>query len=203
MKNITVIALLILINFSWLVSPSYAQNITFNRGMEIHLPTYENKRVNPDGSDSVCVDVNQPEIITTMCLYNKTSDKTSRDNGFIKYRELSSEGRSRISPFPDDSLVYVEGRYSAIYEIRKEEIGDFIAYEADNTLCDISETAERRPAVCYAAALVPSKTSDAPPVIFVSAVIEESPAPGGRLSKQAKDKVSSIRKIIKAIKIGK
>jgi len=97
----------------------------------------------------------------------------------------------------------VEGEYSAIYEIRKEEIGDFIVYEADNTLCDVSEAAERRPAVCYVAALIPSKKSNSPPAIFVSAVVEQPPTPGGRLGKKAEDKVNSIKKIIKSIKIGK
>ena len=203
MRNITVIAILIVTNLHWLTSPSYAQNLTFNDGTEIRLPAYEKKRANPDGSGSVCVDVNQLEIMATICLYDKSSDEIARDNGFIKYGDLSPEARSRISQFPDDALVYVEGGYSAVYEIRKEKIGDFIVYEADNTLCDVSETAEKRPAVCYAAALIPSKKSNSPPAIFVSAVIERPPTPGGRLGKKAKDKVNSIKKIIKSIKIGK
>ncbi|WP_227791594.1 PAAR domain-containing protein [Burkholderia sp. BE17] len=201
MKNINAIALLILSNFTWLISPSYAQNITFNNGTEIHLPTYENKRTNPDGSGSVCVDVNRLEAIATICLYDKTSYKITQDNGFIKYRELSSEGRNRISSLPDDALVYVEGSYSTLYETRKGKIGDFIVYEADNTLCDVSDATEKRPAVCYAAALIPSKKSNTPPAIFVSAIIEQPPTPGGALSKKAENKVNSIRKIIKSIRV--
>ncbi|MBR8180849.1 hypothetical protein KDW54_00435 [Burkholderia ambifaria] len=203
MKNITVIVFLILTNSPWLASPSCAKNLTFNGGMEIHLPAYKKKRANPDGSGSVCVDMNQLGIITTMCLYNEPSDKVSQDNGFIKYRDLSPEGRGRISQFPDDALVYVEGGYGAVYETKKEKIGDFIVYEADNTLCDVSENAERRPAVCYVAALIPSKKPNSPPAIFVSAVIEQPPTPGGKLGKKAEDKVSSIRKIIEFIKVGK
>ncbi|WP_217590200.1 hypothetical protein [Burkholderia sp. GbtcB21] len=201
MKNITTITLLILTGLSWLASPLYAKSLTFNNGTKIHLPTYENKRTNPDGSGSVCVDVNQLETMVTICLYKKTSDKVAQDNGFIKYGELSSEGRGRISLLPDDALVYVEGSYNAIYETRKKKIGDFIVYEADNTLCGVSETTEKRPAVCYVAALIPSKKSNVHPAIFVSAVIEQPPAPGGRLSKKAWDKVNSINKIIKSIKI--
>ncbi|MCU9956986.1 hypothetical protein OEJ37_26860 [Burkholderia sp. BKH01] len=203
MKNIVVITLLISTGLPWFVSPLYAQNLTFNNKTKIYLPAYENKRTNPDGSDSVCVDVNRTEVVATICLYNKTSDKTAQDNGFIKYRELASEGRNRISPLSDDALVYVDGNYGTLYETRMEKIGDFIAYEADNTLCDISDTAERRPSVCYVAALIPSKKSNVPPAIFVSAVIEQPPTPGGELSKKAADKVNSIRKIIKSIKIGK
>lgn len=201
MKNVTAITILILTGLPWLASPSYAQNLTFNNGTKIHLPTYENRRANPDGSGSVCVDVNQLEAIVTICLYNKTSDKIAQDNGFIKYGELSLEGRNRISPLPDDALVYVEGSYSTLYETRKEKIGDFIVYEADNTLCDVSDTREKRPAVCYAAALVPSKKSNVPPAIFVSAIIEQPPTPGGKLSKNAEGKVNSINKIIKSMKI--
>lgn len=43
--------------------------------------------------------------------------------------------------------------------MRREGIGEFIVYEADNILCDVSEMAEKRPAVCCAATLVPSKKS--------------------------------------------
>ena len=201
MRNITAITLLISTGLPWFASPSYSKNITFNNGIKIHLPNYESKRTNPDGSGSVCIDVNQLETIATICLYNKTSDKVAQDNGFIKYGELSSEGGNRISPLSDDALVYVEGGYSTIYETRKEKIGDFIVYAADNALCDVSETAENRPAVCYAAALIPSKKSNAPPAIFVSAIIEQPPTLGGKLGKKAESKVNSINKIIKSIKI--
>ncbi|UVE69136.1 hypothetical protein L2Y90_20505 [Burkholderia pyrrocinia] len=201
MKNVTAITLLILAGLLGLASPSYAKNLTFNSGTKIHLPTYENERTNPDGSGSVCVDVNQLGTIVTICLYNKTSEKIAQDNGFIKYGELSSEGRDRISSLPDDALVYVEGGYNTLYETRKERIGDFIVYEADNALCDVSDTIEKRPAVCYVAALIPSKKSNAPPAIFVSAIIEQPPTPGGKLSKKAEGKVNSINKIIKSIKI--
>ncbi|WP_124580438.1 hypothetical protein [Burkholderia contaminans] len=203
MKNTTAIALLILFNSSWIASPSYAQYLTFNDGMKVHLPAYENKRANPDGSDSVCVDINQPETLITICTYNKTSDKIARDNGFIKYGELSSEGKDRIPPLSDDAIVYFEAEYSALYEAREEKIGDFIVYEADNTLCDISETAEKRPAICYVAALAISRNTNSPPAIFVSAVIEHPPTPGGRLGKKAEDKVNSIKRIIKSIKIAR
>lgn len=203
MKNTTAIALLILVNSPWIASPSYAQYLTFNDGMKVHLPAYENKRANPDGSDSVCVDVNQPETITIICIYNKTSDKIARDNGFIKYGELSPEAKNRIPPFSNDALVYFEAGYSALHEVREERIGDFIAYEADNTLCDISETAEKRPAVCYVAALAISKKTNSPPAIFVSAVIEHPPTPGGKLGKKAEAKVNSIKRIIKSIKIAR
>jgi hypothetical protein len=203
LKNTNAVIFFILINFPWLASPLYAQSLKFNGGMEVRLPYYEKKRANPDGSGSVCVDVNRLKVMATICLYNKTSDKISQDNGFVKYGELSAEGRSRIFPIPDDAFVYLEGGYSTIYEIRKEKIGDFIVYEAENTLCDVSETAEKRPAVCYAAALVPSKKSNSPPAIFVSAVIEQPPTPGGRLSKKAEDKVNSIKEIIKSISVGK
>ncbi|MDN7701950.1 MULTISPECIES: hypothetical protein [Burkholderia] len=184
-------------------SPLYAKNFTFDNETKIHLPAYENKRANPDGSGSVCVDVNRLETIATICLYDKTSDKIFQDNGFIKYGELPSEGKNRISSLPDDALVYVEGSYGGFYETRKEEIGDFIVYEADNTLCDISDTAEKRPAICYEAALISSKKSNTPPVIFVSAIIEKPPAPGGRLSEKAMGKVRVINEIIKSIKIDK
>ncbi|UXU91934.1 hypothetical protein [Burkholderia sp. S-53] len=203
MKNITAITLIILTGLPWLTSPSYAQNLTFNNGTKIHLPTYENKRINPDGSGSVCVDVNRLETTAAICLYNNASDKIAQDNGFVKYREISSEGRNRISPLPDDALVYVEGGYSTLYETRKEKIGDFIVYEADNTLCDISEAEEKRPAVCYVAALISSKEINMPPAIFVSAIIEQPPTPGGKSGKKSADKLNSIKRIIESIKIGK
>jgi hypothetical protein len=202
-KNTIAIALLILANSPWIASSSYAQYLTFNDGMEVHLPAYKNKRANPDGSDSVCVDVNQSETTTIICIYNKTSDKIARGNGFIKYGELPPELKDRIPTLSDDALVYFEAMYSAIYELREEKIGDFIAYEADNTLCDISETAEKRPAVCYVAALVTSKKPNSPPAVFVSAVIEHPPTPGGRLCKKTEVKVNSIKRIIKSIKIAK
>ncbi|WP_174997650.1 hypothetical protein [Burkholderia lata] len=188
MKNTTAIALLILTNSAWIASPSYAQHLAFNDGMEVHLPSHENKRANPDGSDSVCVDVNQSETITSICIYNKTSDKVARDNGFIKYGELSPEGKDRIPPLSDDALAYSEAGYSALYEVREEKIGDFIVYEADNTLCDISETSEKRPAVCYVAALAISKKTNSPPAIFVSAVIEHPPLPAEGLARKQRPK---------------
>lgn len=39
--------------------------------------------------------------------------------------------------------------------------------------------------------------------MYVSAVIEQPPTPGGRLNKNEKDKVSSIKEIIKSIRIVK
>ncbi|MBN3830974.1 hypothetical protein [Burkholderia sp. Ac-20344] len=188
MKNTTAIVLLILVNSPWIASPSYAQYLTFNDGMKVHLPAYENKIANPDGSDSVCVDVKQSETIASICIYNKTSDKVARDNGFIKYRELPPEGKDRIPPLSDDALIYFEAGYSALYEAREEKIGDFIVYEADNTLCDISETSEKRPAVCYVAALAISKKINSPPAIFVSAVIEPPPLPAEGLARKQRSK---------------
>lgn len=203
MRSIVLVALLVSMGLSWFVSPLYAQNIKFDGKINIYIPAYENKRVNPDGSDSVCVDVNQRKATATICLYKKISDKIFRDNGFVKYGALSSEGRSRISPLSEEDLVYVEGSYSTLYETRKEKIGDFIVYEAENTLCDISDTAEKRPAVCYEATLTSSKKSNVHPAIFISAIIEQPPAPGGNFSKQAIDKINSIREIIKSIKVEK
>ncbi|MCA8093812.1 hypothetical protein LGM65_23475 [Burkholderia anthina] len=194
---------LVLIDLSWVASPLYAQNIVFDGKVNIYIPEYENKRVNPDGSDSVCVDVNHKKAVATICLYKNISEKIYRDNGFVKYGELSSEGRNRIPQLSEDDLVYVEGSYGTLYETGKKKIGDFIVHEAENTLCDISDTAEKRPAVCYEAALNSSKKSNAPPAIFISAIIEQPPAPGGNLGKQAMDKINSIREIIKSIKIEK
>ncbi|WP_155646748.1 hypothetical protein [Burkholderia territorii] len=203
MKKMAVTAFLILIAMLGFASTSCAKNISFKSGMEIDFKDCDNKRVNPDGSDSVCVDVDRLEAMATVCIYNQASDKISQDNGFIKYRELPQEGRDRISPLPDEALVYVEGSYGAVYELKREEIGDFIVYEIDNTLCDASATAEKRPAVCYVAALVPSKTANAPPAIFVSAIIEQPPSRGGKLDKKAENKVESIKKIIESIRLGK
>ncbi|WP_319000300.1 PAAR domain-containing protein [Burkholderia vietnamiensis] len=39
--------------------------------------------------------------------------------------------------------------------------------------------------------------------MYVSAVVEQPPTPGGRLNKNEKDKVSSIKEIIKSIRIVK
>lgn len=75
LKNAAAIIFLILTNFPWFVSPLYAQNIKFNDGMEVRLPAYKNRRSNPDGSDSVCVDVHWLKIMATICLCSKTSEK--------------------------------------------------------------------------------------------------------------------------------
>ncbi|WP_155623358.1 hypothetical protein [Burkholderia diffusa] len=202
MKNTYTAAILILINLLWFSSASYSKKKLFVDGAEVHLPSYEKKRANPDGSGSVCVDVNQLETIVTICVYNKASDNIARNNGFVKYGELPPEGRSRISPLPDEHLVYVEGGYGALYEVKKERVGDFIVYETDNTLCDVSDSVEKRPAVCYVAALVPSMKPNSSPAIFVSAIIEQPPTPGGKLGKKAEDKVGTIKKIIKSIRLG-
>ncbi|HDR9148461.1 TPA: hypothetical protein QDA88_000769 [Burkholderia vietnamiensis] len=108
LKNAAAIIFLILTNFPWFVSPLYAQNIKFNDGMEVRLPAYKNRRSNPDGSDSVCVDVHWLKIMATICLCSKTSEKIAQENGFARYGDLSPQGRSRISPIPDDALVCLE-----------------------------------------------------------------------------------------------
>ncbi|MGS0897391.1 hypothetical protein ACVBGC_33485 [Burkholderia stagnalis] len=202
MININIVPYLFFAGLLSFVPNSYAKDIAIGDGINIVLPNYENERVNPDDSGSVCVDVNKIEVVVTICLYSKASDKIAQDNGFIKYGEFSSEGKNRISPLPDDALIYVDGGYGALYETRKEKNGDFIVYEAMNTLCDVSGTNEKHPAVCYVAALISSGKINVSPAIFVSAILEQPPISGGKLSRKAMGKVGLIKKIIKSIRIG-
>jgi hypothetical protein len=195
-------ATLLFYGLSWVASAPYAKNVTFDGGgVSVDFQIYESKRVNSDGS--VCVDVSRLGVIVAICLYNKSTDEMVRNNGFIEYKKLSPEAARNISVLADDAFVYAEGGYSFIYPTSRKRIGDFIAYEAENVLCKDDSGGEASPAICYVAALAFAKKPDAPPAIFVSAIIEKPPTPGGRLSKEARGKVAAINAIIRSIKIDK
>ncbi|WP_124604449.1 hypothetical protein [Burkholderia sp. Bp9142] len=192
-------AFLILIGCTCVASPLHARKVVLNNGVKVDLPIYENKRIDSDGS--VCVDVSRLRVTATICLHGKSTDDVVWNNGFIKYRNLPAEGLRRVPLLPDDAFVYVEGGYNVLYPARKKMIGDFVTYDADNVLCKVDSNDGERPAICYAAALVSVKSPGENPVIFVSAIIEQPPTPGGRLSEKAENKVRAINAIIKSIKL--
>lgn len=196
-----IIVVFVVLGFYWGERSLYAKDLVFNNGVEVDLPIYKNKKINQDGS--VCVDMIGLSVTATICMYGKTTDDVVLSNGFIKYKNLSPESVRQVPLLPDDAFVYAEGGYSFLYPARKKRIGDFIAYEADHVLCKCDSDDGDRPAICYAAALVPVKSPKANPVFFVSAIIEQPPTPGEKPSKKAVSKVREINAIIKSIKIGK
>ncbi|WGS46216.1 hypothetical protein LFL97_34870 [Burkholderia sp. JSH-S8] len=199
MKNKIFAAFIFAIGLHCMAQPSCAKNVVLDNGIAIDLPAYKNKQVNSDGS--VCVDVSRADVIATICFYAKSNDEIVRDNGFIRYRNLSPEGVKKVPLLPGDTFLYAEGGYSFMYPANKKRIGDFIAYEASNVLCKDDSDAGEHPAICYAAALAPVKNPNTNPMFFVSAIIEQPPTPGGKIGKNGASRVRAINSIIKSIKI--
>lgn len=196
-----IVVVFVVLGFYWGERSLYAKDLVFDNGVEVDLPIYKNKQINPDGS--VCVDMIRLSVTATICMYGKTTDDVVLNNGFIKYKNLSPGSVRQVPLLPDDAFVYAEGGYSFLYPARKKRVGDFIAYEADHVLCKYDSDDGDRPAICYAAALVPVKSPNVNPVFFVSAIIEQPPTPGEKPSKKAVSRVREINAIIKSIKIGK
>ncbi|WP_175044497.1 hypothetical protein [Burkholderia lata] len=199
MKNVKIVRIVLFLGLLWSGLPLHARTVVFENGVKMDLPIYKNKQVNPDGA--VCVDVSRMNVIATICSYGNSADGVAGDNGFFKYKDLSREGVRQVSSLPDDAYVYVEGGYSFLYPASKRRIGGFTAYEVDNVLCKTDSDDGDRPAVCYAAALVPRNHPNTDPNIFVFAIIEQPPSPGGNLNGRARGKVMVINEIIRSIKI--
>lgn len=54
MKHVNIIAFWLLVELSWIGSPLHAGTVTFENGVNIDLPFYQNKQINLDGSVCGC-----------------------------------------------------------------------------------------------------------------------------------------------------